>query len=593
MHPLTGSGWGATLSFMESGVHLQHCGSRIRALLLLALVVFLSGGTTACGKKERHRSVSPLEKGRHALAAGRPGEALVHLERAIKAHPERLGPRRLQARALMRLGRLAEARDVLERALRISKKGAAERYPLLLDLAEVMTRQGRYGRAAELYGLAIEEDPGQVIGYWRLGKLYESNHQWKDARRAYARLLDRHPGPAVAAEAYLKKARCSLKAGRLEEARKDAEAGLSVGKAAAKVEAGLEGTLADVALVEKDWAAAVRHLRRALDLDDRDALAWSNLGTALAHARGCTKDALAALRRASSRHAPLSVKGLSCLAESSNPADHLLARQEAFRALREGRLDRKGKVILAGLLLEAGQGDRALDVISELAAVRGRLGTAALLVQAKALAALGRHAESFALYSRLVARGSRDPAVLRGQAVEAAWSGRYGAALNLLRPLVEKTPGDPELATAFAVALGGLGRVAQARAMLNKVLTKARAARDQTAEERAVVYLAWLDLRSGRYRAALDATKAMATRKGPFQVHALDIRIQALVGLGKKKAARRLVRQALGSNLSEGRRRYFEMLLERLGRDKAGMEIKDPAVQPGSARDHSSPARKE
>ncbi len=525
--------------------------------------VMIAFGSLGCKGRKGHES-SDLDRGRAALAAGRPADALPFLEKAVKERPGRLGPRRLLAKALVGLGKLSKARQILRRGINVSEKGDPERYPLLLDMADVLVRQGRYGEAAKVYGQAIEEKPEQVVAYWRLGELYEMNRQWRDARAAYESLLRRSPGGPVVAEIRLRMARSALKDGDFQRALRDARLGLSIQRAAPRVRADLERLAGRAAMAAKDWKGSAEHLRKALDLGLQDSGTLTLYARAIFQSEGCRGQTLIALRRAVRAGGDPWPKALACLADSGKEGDKGLALKAAQKADRRGRLDQEGKVVLARLLLGAGKPDRALDVLDAMAASKGRLGPKAGLLRAQSLAALGRHGAAFEQFSRLVAQGLQNPKVLRGQALEAVWSGRYAAGARLLKSLMRRKARDPELLTAWGVALGGLGRWAQARKTLEAAAAAARAAKDTRALERVLVYSAWLDLRTGRLNKALATSRALAGRPGPFQLHALDILAQALIRLGRKAEAARVIQKALTLRSDPAKKAYFRSLLSGL-----------------------------
>lgn len=124
------------------------------------------------------------------------------------------GPYRLmQARGLVALGRLDEARTLLERLESDPSVGRLEAYELSI---EVHLKQGRLADAAEVASRADEAYPGRLT--WALAR-FEHAFGEGDLDRAQ-RLLDRiRPNLAGRARTLMAKGRIFLRRGKLEEDR--------------------------------------------------------------------------------------------------------------------------------------------------------------------------------------------------------------------------------------------------------------------------------------------------------------------------------------------------------------------------------------
>jgi tetratricopeptide (TPR) repeat protein len=111
-------------------------------------------------KLENTEAAVPELKGKLALADGDPAGAIAPLREAVERQPNRVTPAFLLGRALRRLGRDAEARQVFQRALSIRPTAIEPR----LQLADLALRAGDLDEAKTHLDVARNVDPVNQLG---------------------------------------------------------------------------------------------------------------------------------------------------------------------------------------------------------------------------------------------------------------------------------------------------------------------------------------------------------------------------------------------------------------------------------------------
>lgn len=131
-----------------------------------------------------------MARGSEALVNGRLEEAESLYRKAVEADPESVEARRNLALALSRAGRLDDARQALEAALR-TQPGE----PLLLfDLANVELAQGAGERALDLFAQAIEAAPAFEAAHFNRANALMQLSRWSAAEGHLKRVLELSPG---------------------------------------------------------------------------------------------------------------------------------------------------------------------------------------------------------------------------------------------------------------------------------------------------------------------------------------------------------------------------------------------------------------
>lgn len=126
-----------------------------------------------------------LNSGMALARAGRFGEALPELRRAVELAPYRAEPlRTLGAALIAHGGDAAEALRLLERAWRLAPEDAE----VADALGWAYLQRGQAARAVPLLEAAARNDPGGTAAnehlgdaYWRLGRHYEARYAWRAA----------------------------------------------------------------------------------------------------------------------------------------------------------------------------------------------------------------------------------------------------------------------------------------------------------------------------------------------------------------------------------------------------------------------------
>ncbi|MCD6498432.1 MAG: hypothetical protein J7M25_09070 [Deltaproteobacteria bacterium] len=594
---------------------------------------------SSCRRSQTGRRADDLY--RRGLAAARKGQlarAEALLEQASGLVPKRLGMWRSLAKVRVGLGHLDEAVQALERGLSASRAADSERYPALLDLAAIRRRQGKDNAAAAVLGQAIDEQPGKVQAYWRLGATYEAHSQWSEASGVYRKLLSQHTSHGIEADALSRLARVARRSGRMEQSLSSIRKALAVSGVPAMLRSRIEAQAASLLLLHKEADAALAHLRKSVALDAGNGRNWFSLATLLRERMGC-RAALPALRKALQLmpKAPDVMRlGALCLGMSSDSKDRERSYHLAMDAHHLNPSDDALTLLTAELLLarqQPGQAKALLDGLEGKPAWKANVRY--WLARGRALQALDRHLAAYHAYSAAVALAAAQPVqpiqpdgaawsakagrsgqmarggglsqsgqsgavvtngrgaagqgmrgaasmldqALAGQAVEAVWSGRYRRATVLLTSLLRRRKDDITLLVHLAVAEAMLGRMGRAARILG------RAERLSPHNGLVVLYRAWLSLRTGRTKVALESIRDLASRPGALRIQALDVMGQALLRIGRKDEARTVLNQALGLARTKAKKAYFQSMLQKIGTGQPSHKP-TPAVsrRPSSAK---------
>ena len=244
-------GWLWYLGTLVPVVGLVQIGTQARAdrymyLPLVGLALIVAWGTVdAVGPRRRVAKWLPAAGAAAVLAlAGAASLQLRHwrdslslFERAVAVTERNYVAQHRLGAALVRVGRLEEARDHYVASLRIAPRRFAPHF----ELAQFSQRLGDWEAAADHYGKAVGFDSGHAR-----------------ARAGWGLAL--------------------LRLGRLDEARPQLERALELDPEAADVHAGLGA----IAAVEGSWPEAFDHNRQALSLDPGQHGAANNLAWILA-----------------------------------------------------------------------------------------------------------------------------------------------------------------------------------------------------------------------------------------------------------------------------------------------------------------------
>jgi tetratricopeptide (TPR) repeat protein len=219
------------------------------------------------------------------LLAGRPQEALRHLE-PLRKDLGRVPDYHLQiARAYMTLSRWDEALGAGRQAARLAP-GSVEPWDLL---GAVALRRGDLRTAEKMYAKALEVDSSSLQARVALGRVYDLDRKPEEALREYETALKADPryGPAVIA-----KVSTLVGQKRVDDA-------IDFVRSALKDDPGnarLIATLGDLYWLKDDRRKAAEEFRRALIVDDRFIAARFNLAR-LALVEGREEEAIEHLQR--------------------------------------------------------------------------------------------------------------------------------------------------------------------------------------------------------------------------------------------------------------------------------------------------------
>jgi tetratricopeptide (TPR) repeat protein len=155
-----------------------------------------------------------LDRAWNCLATCRYEDALEEVGRALVRVPASLQAETLRGWALMRLGRLEEAREVLEDVLRINSSAALAR----ASLGYVAYREGRYSESIDHLSRAARDASDRkavLYAHLYLGMLYTRREMFRDGRSFLTRALEL--GPSLV-EAYWEMGRSYYLEGQFTQA---------------------------------------------------------------------------------------------------------------------------------------------------------------------------------------------------------------------------------------------------------------------------------------------------------------------------------------------------------------------------------------
>jgi tetratricopeptide (TPR) repeat protein len=155
-----------------------------------------------------------LDRAWNCLATCRYEDALEEVGRALVRVPASLQAETLRGWALMRLGRLEEAREVLEAVLRTNSSAALAR----ASLGYVAYREGRYSESIDHLSRAARDATDRkavLYAHLYLGMLYTRREMFRDGRSFLTRALEL--GPSLV-EAYWEMGRSYYLEGQFTQA---------------------------------------------------------------------------------------------------------------------------------------------------------------------------------------------------------------------------------------------------------------------------------------------------------------------------------------------------------------------------------------
>ena len=218
--------------------------------------------------------VAAAHKGfaRALYASGRMKEAEAASGRAVKLASGDAEAHRLRATILFATGEGKAAFSALETANRLDTKSAET----FCEIALGFMRLGNALHAGKAFEAARREGPGVACG--KVGEHYVKTSGGRAAAQVLADLAAKTPAAWDKAFAEAARARVLLEAGALKEARAAADEAVRWAPFSGRSHL----ALGLVAFKQRDAAAAVKALSRAVELEPVDGLAWLALADALA-----------------------------------------------------------------------------------------------------------------------------------------------------------------------------------------------------------------------------------------------------------------------------------------------------------------------
>ena len=221
-----------------------------------------------------HPGVAAAHKGfaRALYASGRMKEAEAASGRAVKLASGDAEAHRLRATILFATGDSKAAFSALETSNRLDTKSAET----FCEIALGFLRLGIAANAGKAFEAARREGPGVACG--QVGAHYMKPSGGRAAAQALADLAAKAPAAWDKAFAEAARARVLMEDGALKEARAAADEAVRLAPFSGRSHL----AVGQVAFKQRDVAAAVKALSRAVELEPVDGLAWLALADALA-----------------------------------------------------------------------------------------------------------------------------------------------------------------------------------------------------------------------------------------------------------------------------------------------------------------------
>lgn len=217
---------------------------------------------------------------------GRPKEAMTHLLKAIRLHPNQADAQNNLGLLLSRLGRTDEARAHLLKALELDPNHADAHN----NLGILLARNGEPDEALAHYQIALELHPNHAEVHYNLGDLFASMDRTSEAMAHYQKALEQNPDYA---DAHNNLGLQLAKVGRTDEAIAHFQRALELEPNHANAHNNLGVMLVRVGRPGE----AIAHYRKALEIDPVEIDHLENLVSALLKT-GQWPDALSVLQNA-------------------------------------------------------------------------------------------------------------------------------------------------------------------------------------------------------------------------------------------------------------------------------------------------------
>lgn len=220
-------------------------------------------------------------------ALGRPDDALLEYEMAVKLAPQDPKYRLAQARYYSSRAKFDQALVVLQEAIALDPAFL----PAYIDRGDLFLAKNDLEQAVATYRAAIKAVPGAAIAYFRLGTVFEGQRRWADAEQAYLDAIKIQPAMFAAYNnlAYM----AAVRKEKLDDALTWAKKAIEL---APKMTT-LQDTLGWVHYARGELVPAAQALEKAVAGNPKKASFHYHLGVVYQE-QGKKKEAIAALRKA-------------------------------------------------------------------------------------------------------------------------------------------------------------------------------------------------------------------------------------------------------------------------------------------------------
>lgn len=254
---------------MEMVIRLRDAGARLAALAVVALAV-CSARLGSAQSPATNDTAEVIGQAQRAINQGKPDQAVEDLQRVAAAHPDAEGVERELGLAFYRMGKLEEARNAFDAALRQDKDDLES----VQMMGFVLYRMGRQD-AAILYLERVRSwmPNANADANYILALSYMNAHRYNEARTAFALQYNLAPDSA---EAYLLTATMLRIAKNPDAAAEQAQKALQISPTLSRAHL----LLGDLAMLRSDFAEALKQFTQEARINATEPLVYDRLGDA-------------------------------------------------------------------------------------------------------------------------------------------------------------------------------------------------------------------------------------------------------------------------------------------------------------------------
>jgi tetratricopeptide (TPR) repeat protein len=219
--------------------------------------------------------------------AGKWAQLVVAADRATTRYPRHLLGWQASGKALLQLGKMPEAIDMLSRVVQLAPD-EADGYN---DLGNALHQLGRTGEAVTSYRRAVELNPRSTEAYSNLGRILCEQGRFEESAASCQRAIDIDPGSSIA---YNNLGNALRELGRAAEAEAQYRQSLALNPHYLEARINLGSILGDLGR----WPEAISSYRLAVQMHPNSGIAHNSLGRSLSRLGEADEEAKLSLERA-------------------------------------------------------------------------------------------------------------------------------------------------------------------------------------------------------------------------------------------------------------------------------------------------------